>query len=113
MRELPKSQKKIARELINTGLKRECKKFMEGIQKFLQKSDIDLENSHGLYLNIYKKVDKFDNHIARRYNDMTGSKYFDTVLGLYFDKILTEKDIELFDEEVQKELTRHIEILSS
>jgi hypothetical protein len=103
MIELSKSQKKIARELIRLGLQRECKSFMNKTAKFINGSKKRKENPHEHYLDLFEKVISFDKHIAARYDGLTGSRYFETVLWLFRDGVLTEKDIERFDVELQKE----------
>ncbi|MDR0507722.1 MAG: hypothetical protein LBH32_13035 [Dysgonamonadaceae bacterium] len=106
MIELSKSQKKIARELIQLGLQRECKSFTDKITKLTNSSEWKIGDPHEIYLKLYKKVISFDKKIARRYNGLTGSHYFLTVYGLFMDKVLTVEDIACFDVEVQNELIR-------
>ena len=106
MIELSKSQKKIARQLIDVGLQRECKTFTEKIARFIGSPKWETENPHELYLQLYKKVVSFDKHIARRYNGLTGSHYFITVLGLFMDGVLTTDDIASFDIEIQERLIK-------
>ena len=103
MIELTKSQKKIARELIDLGLHRECKSFGMKIAQFANSSDWETK-PHELYLKLYKKVASFDKQLGRRYNDLTGSRYFITVWGLFHDGILTEEDISRFDDDVKNRL---------
>jgi len=101
MIELTKNQKKVARQLIDIGLHRECKSFTEKIAKFTRSPEWETANPHELYLKLYKKVVVFDKHIADRYDGLSGSRYFITVLGLFRDGVLTIEDIELFDAEIQ------------
>ena len=106
MIELTKSQKKIAQELIDLGLQIECRSFTDKITKFTNSSEWKTGNPHENYLKLYKKVTSFDKHIAKRYNNVTGSHYFMTVWGLFYDEVLTTEDISRFDSEVQNELLR-------
>jgi len=106
MIELTKSQKKIARALIDLGLQRECKSFTDKITKFTNSSEWKTGDPHALYLKLYKKVTSFDKHIAKRYDNLTGSDYYMTVLGLFYDEVLTTDDIASFDTEVQNDLLR-------
>ena len=112
MIELPKSQKKIARELIQLGLERECKSFTNKIAEFTNSAEWETTGSHELYLNLYRKVISFDKHIGKRYNDLTGSQYVIKILGLFFDGILTTDDIARFDVNVQNELMTLKSLLS-
>jgi len=104
MIELSKIQKKVARELIQLGLQRECKSFTDIITKFTNSPEWETGDSHELYLKLYKKVTSFDKHIGRRYNDLTGSHYLMAVLGLFYDEVLKPEDIARFDMDVQNEL---------
>ena len=104
MIELPKSQKKIARELIDLGLHRECKSFGMKIAKFANSKEWETQNPHELYLKLYKKVASFDKHLGSRYDGMSGSRYFITVWGLFHDGVLTEEDISRFDDDVKNRL---------
>jgi len=103
MTELPKSQKKIAWELIRLGLRRECKSFMNKTAKFINDPKKKKEDPHKHYLDLFEKVRSFDKHIAARYDGLTGSHYFETVLWLFRDGTLKEKDIKRFNDELQKE----------
>ena len=106
MLELTKTQKKVARELIDIGLQRECKSFTDKITKSTNNPEWKTGNSHELYLKLYKKVTSFDKHIAKRYNNLTGSHYLMTVFGLFYDEVLKPEDIARFDMDVQNELVR-------
>lgn len=101
MIELTKSQKKIARQLINLALQRECTAFLNNVRRLLRDVENRDEDAHANYLSLFKKVDEFDKHIARQYDGMSGSRYLLTILNLYCTGILTDKDIALFDEDMQ------------
>lgn len=101
--ELPKSQKKIARELIQMSLQKECSVFLEKINMSVNRSQ-EGKSPHEAYLNLYKKVESFDKHIARRYDDLRGSKYFMIIVGLLLDEILVQEDLNRFDEDVKERL---------
>ena len=103
MIELTKHQKKIARKLINLGLQRECAKFMQSTKDFMDKNT-SAEDAHDAYLNLYKRIDNFDKHIARRYDGMSGGRYYITVCYLYYDGVLRDEDIREFDDEIYNKL---------
>jgi hypothetical protein len=104
MIELTKSQKKIARELITLGLQRECQSFKNEIEQFTGSSEWKTGIPQELYHKLYDIVTTFDKHIARRYNGLSGSHYFDTVLALFYNEILMPEDIARFEIEVQNKL---------
>jgi hypothetical protein len=102
--ELAKSQKKVARELIDKSLQIECKQFIEETETLIDKQKREEKSSHETYLKLYKDVKTFDKHIARRYDDLTGSRYILVLLGLLHDEILTKEDLNRFDEDVREYL---------
>ena len=102
--ELSKSQKKIARELIQKALQIECDSFIEDVEELIVKQKKDGKSSHETYLELYKNMRIFNKHIARRYDEVRGSRYIIILLGIIYDKILTEEDINRFDEDVREYL---------
>lgn len=62
------------------------------------------EDAHDAYLKLYDKVYQFDKHIARRYDGMSGGRYYITVCYLYYDGVLTDEDIREFDDEIYNKL---------
>ena len=100
MMELTKPQKKIARVLIDTGLERECERFNRHIRQIACKPIEPKEKAnHSRYLEIYKATVEFDEHIADRYDGMSGSRYFMTIVNLYCEGIITDEEIAELGEE--------------
>ena len=94
MTELTKEQKKIARNLIDLGLERECKGFNNTIRQIVCKPMESKERAnHSRYLEVYKATADFDRHIADRYDGMGGSRYFMTIVNLYCEGIITDEEI--------------------
>lgn len=50
---------------------------------------------HQRYLEIYKMTNEFDRHIANRYDGLSGSRYFMTVVNLYCDGVLKDEALTL------------------
>lgn len=107
--ELSKSQKRFARELIEKSLQIECAQFLEKIETSIVNSKKST-NPHKAYLNLYKKVKSFDKHIAKRYDDLRGSKYFVILVGLFIDEILTQEDFDCFDDELKEKLLNTVKL---
>ena len=65
---------------------------------------------HKRYIQLYRLMDKFDNHIAHRGYNTAGGHYFDIVVRLYFDGLFTDNDIASLDEPTQLEIAiiKHI-----
>ena len=97
MIELKKNQKKKTRKIINKSMQREYEKFMQSTKDFMNKN-ASAEDAHDAYLKLYDKVYQFDKHIARRYDGMSGGRYYITVCYLYYDGVLTDEDIREFDD---------------
>ncbi|MBI4648397.1 MAG: hypothetical protein HY738_17895 [Bacteroidia bacterium] len=99
--ELSKKDKKIARQIIEKGLQNE---FANGLYDFdtvlhdWKNSTIDNRTA---YHTLYKKIITFDKHIARRYDNMTGSKYLFIIAGQLLDGVIDEKDLDEFPEEIK------------
>lgn len=106
--ELSKSQKKIARELIENSLQMECTQFLEEIEMSVSNWKLKHKSSHEAYLNLYKKVKSFDKHIVKRYDDLRESTYFTILMGLLLDEILVPEDLDCFDEELKGRLLNAI-----
>jgi len=92
----------VARQLISEALQRDCKTFLEEVKEIIlpQKN----QTPHEVYLQLFKKVDEFDDYIAKQYDRVSGSYYFITVFNLYYNNVLTKEDINLFDEEIRQKL---------
>ena len=114
--ELSKADKRLCRELIDTGLERECKRFVEQIQKiackpipaeqlnepYREENGQSIERVwHKRFIQLFRATDKFNHHVALRYDHATGSHYLDCVAVLYLDKWLTDDEIARFSDEPQ------------
>lgn len=120
--ELTKTDKRLCRQLIHTGLERECKKFAEDMKKLVNppipsaelEAPYQEENGwsvegpwHKKYIKIYKKIAAFDKHIARRYNDISGGRYIEAVLTLYCHDIISEEELDGFSESVKEHIKKY------
>ncbi|MGM0531728.1 MAG: hypothetical protein ACQER7_10285 [Bacteroidota bacterium] len=56
------------------------------------------------YFAINKAVSNQDKYLARRYDNITGSRYLLTIYGLYVDKVISEEELNPLGEEVKKEI---------
>lgn len=99
--ELSKSDKKAARELIEKALQKDFEKALSESESLLQKWRKEKQNNRDAYHALYKKIEIFDKYIARRYDDMRGSTYLPTVIGLLMDKVIDASELSCFSEDVQ------------
>jgi hypothetical protein len=99
MIELTKREKKLARELIEKGLREEFKRGMLSFDAILQQwknEDGDIKEN---YYKIFSAVKDFDKQIARRYDDMRGSDYLLIIIGQLMDELYDISEIEGFSPE--------------
>ena len=68
---------------------------------------------HKRFTQLFRATDKFNDHVARRYDDVTGSHYLDCVAVLYFDKWLTDEEIARFSDEPREYIKRFASFYSN
>ena len=101
--ELSKKDKKVARKIIEIGLQREFENGLSSFEAILKDWKEKKQDNKESYHLLYKRLTDFDRHIARRYNYMTGSKYFSIVATQLYNGIITQEEIsELSEEIIQK-----------
>ncbi|MGQ7853443.1 hypothetical protein ACUN24_04285 [Pedobacter sp. WC2501] len=97
-----KADNKVARKLFEVALQRELKKEMQAFSEILdQWKTQQPEDNKADYYKIFTAVTDFDKHIARRYDGLRNSWFFDTVIAMLLDKTITESDLEGFSEEAK------------
>lgn len=100
--ELTKPEKKIARELFERSIQLEFSKGLEKFDKVLHKwKEGGFSNHQEAYLSLYKSVESFDKHIAKRYDGLRGSGYFFLLMDLYAHNLITDEDLEPFRPQVR------------
>lgn len=95
---LSKREKKIARECIDKGLNSAFTRALDEAGSALQEwheKNIPVADA---YHKLYGIIDKHNKAIARRYDNITGSKYLHVVAELFAEKMITEEDIKDFSE---------------
>ena len=104
---LSKSQKKVARTLIDLALERECAKLIRKVSKLTSKPLDDVEKpNHARYIELFNAIDSFDRRLQNRYDGITGGHYFETISYLYAEGSLKEDDLEICDDEMKNEVIR-------
>lgn len=107
--EFSKREKKLAREIIETGLQKEFTKGLLDADKILNDWKIKALDNRNAYHNLYQHIIDFDKHIARRYDGMTGSRYLLVIIAQLQDGLILESDLENFSEEIKNIIKRSIE----
>ena len=110
---LSKSQKKVARTLIDLALERECQQFILDLSDMSQKplDPVDRPN-HARYLELFKAMDAFDKRLAQRYDGITGGRYMEAAAFLFVEGKLTDDDLAFCDDAMQEEILRYHAVLT-
>ena len=111
MIELSKKDKKVAREVIDIGLQRDFEYGLDKTEELLVNWRKGVGNKETYYA-VYKHINRFNKHIALRYDGITGSRYLISITGLLLDEVLHEEDLVNFSEEVQLYLKSVVKNLS-
>lgn len=126
--ELSKADKRLCRELIDTGLERECRHFVEQIKRIALEpihprqinepySEIKGKSCervwHKRYIKLFNATDKFNSHVAHRYDHVTASRYLECVAGLYIDNWLTDDEIARLSDESQNYINKFVSLRSN
>ncbi|RDC56741.1 hypothetical protein DU508_05940 [Pedobacter chinensis] len=100
-----KAENKICRTIFELALQRE---FQQGLNRFaeiLDKWKTDKpDDMRESYYSIFNAVTDFDKHIARRYDGLRNSFFYNTIIGLLIDEIITANDLAAFSQDRQSEL---------
>ncbi|MEO5572798.1 MAG: hypothetical protein ABIT08_07870 [Bacteroidia bacterium] len=111
--DLPKKDKKFAREIIEKGLQEELAKGLCEFDSILHDWKNGSKDHRTAYHSIFKAVKEFDRHIARRYDGVTGSKYFYVIAELLFDGIMSEEYLKDFTAETQQKFKEYLKLAKS
>jgi hypothetical protein len=96
--EFSKPEKKIVRQVIETGLQRDFESSILDIDQIIQRWKSKKLSNQEAYHKIFGKVKANDKYIARMYNDLRGSTYMMVLQGLLANKTITEADLSGFSE---------------
>lgn len=99
--ELSKKEKQKAKALINTAVEKEFEVGLKSFDSIIQKWKSDETNSRDAYHEMFKRVQKFDKHIAYRYDKVSNDSLMFLVAELLLENLVSEIDLEVFREEVK------------
>jgi hypothetical protein len=108
--ELTKSDKKIARAIIEKGLQIEFGNGLNTAQRIIESWKVGKTDSREAYLALFKQIKNFDKHIAWRYNNMSGSKYIYIIAGQIIDKIISKEELEEFSESAKENILQIVKL---
>ena len=84
--ELSKADKKAAREIIEKGLQQEFANGLDRSYQILADWKAGNKGTRDTYHALYGHIRDYDKHIARRYDNMSGSKYLFIIAGQIIDE---------------------------
>jgi hypothetical protein len=94
--ELSKADKKTAREIIEKGLQQEFAKCLFDADTILDDWKNQVSVNRDAYHKLYKQIVNFDEHLAQRYDRITGSNYLFIIAGQLNDGVILENDLNGF-----------------
>lgn len=103
--DLTKDQKKMARQIIETGLIREFESGIGKIEGIIQQWKDGKRETKESYYKIYEKVMKFDKHIGQRYNNISGSDYLLVLAAQLVDGVISMDDLSGCDPDIKNKIT--------
>jgi len=106
--ELPKKDKKVARQLMDKGLLIEFERGLKSFDAILQKWKTENGDVKETYYAIFSAVKDFDKHIARRYDGISGSRYLQTVVAQLVDDVYDISETDAFSPEVKEQTLRSV-----
>jgi hypothetical protein len=102
--ELTKSQKKIARRIIETGLQREYEAGIKKLDRIISRWKHEEISNRDAYMELYSSLKGHDKHIGRRYNKMSGSWYLHIIAAQLADKVITIEEVGDFPENIKQSI---------
>ena len=104
--ELSKSQKKIARKVMDKGLDNHYRNGLDSAEKLIQKWKTDKLDNKDAYMELFKKIESIDKHIAGIYNGKGGSRWVEVMAYQLADGVISTDDLNEFDVEVREVIMR-------
>ncbi len=100
--ELSKSEKKIARRIMDKGIDNHYHRALSDVKTIIQNWEAGkIPSNHDAYMKLYQKVKKNDTNIGKIYNDKGGSRWVEVISLQLADGVITVEDLSEFDEKLQ------------
>ena|ERR1700754_5129497 len=105
-----KADKKVASTVSDLALQRDFNRILNECHELLNKWKIEKPGDKRLtYGSLYQTIRENDQYIAGRYDALSGSRYFNTIVGLLVDEILSPEDLTGFSSEARQDLLKMAE----
>ncbi len=110
--QLSKSEKKIAKAIIDKGIDIEFRNALAQIATIIAEWQNATLDNRTAYHQVYKKLDEGDSRISRRYDNLGGSRWLETVGQIFADGQITEEEIKGFSEETRDTLKHWVTLIN-
>jgi hypothetical protein len=100
--ELSKSQKKIARAVMDKGLNTHYRKALSEIELIIKKwKEGNFTNNRETYMQLFQRVKENDRNIGQIYDDKGGSRWVEVMADQLAVGVISVEDLKDFDDEVR------------
>ena len=100
--ELSKSQKKIARAVIDKGLNAHYRKALSEIELILKKwKEGNFISNREAYMLLFQRVNENDENIEQIYDDKGGSRWVEVMVDELAAGVISIEDLKDFEDEVR------------
>lgn len=106
--ELTKREKKLARELIDKSIENEFETGLKEAEAIMAEWKKGRLTGRIAFHKLRDHLNDFRRYLARRYDGLRESDYFDVITAIFKDGYLTEEDIKDFSEQAKQEMKRRI-----
>ena len=103
--DLSKSQKKLARQVIEKGLEKEYRNGILKVENVISEWKKDSIKNKDTYLKMYEMLIGHDKYIGRKYGELKGSDYLFIIAKQLGDGIIAVEDVMDFDDDVKQKLS--------
>ncbi len=99
--ELSKSQKKIARAVMDKGLETHYRRTLSEVESIIKKwNEGNFTSNREAYMKLFRSVKENDRNIGQIYDDKGGSRWVEVIANQLAKGVISIEDLKDFDEEV-------------
>ena len=100
--DLSKSQKKIARRVMDKGIDEHYRRALADAEKIITRwRKGEYSGNKDAYMSLFKKINQNDNNISRTYDGKGGSRWVEIMSMQLAQGVISREDLIDFDEEVR------------
>ncbi len=104
--ELTKSQKKIARRVMDKGIENHYKQGLTNAEDIIKKWRRRELGVTDAYMQLYKSVRQIDKHIGSVYNGKGGSRWVEIMAIQFADGVISLDDLSEFEDDIREIIIR-------